>query len=56
MNLMHHTEAAEHQDEFLYKDQVTYATFHAVARYELKPLPWAGVECDRIQAPPHELE
>ncbi|HMZ97947.1 MAG TPA: amino acid adenylation domain-containing protein [Nitrospira sp.] len=36
-NLMHHTEAAEHQDEFLYKDQVTYATFHAVARYELKP-------------------
>ena len=36
-NLMHHTEAAEHQDEFLYKDQVTYATFHAVARYDLKP-------------------
>ena len=36
-NMMHHTEAAEHQDEFLYKDQVTYATFHAVARYELKP-------------------
>ncbi len=35
-NLMHHTEAAEHQDEFLYKDQVTYATFHAVARYDLK--------------------
>jgi amino acid adenylation domain-containing protein len=35
--LMHHTEAAEHQDEFLYKDQVTYATFHAVARYDLKP-------------------
>ena len=34
---MHHTEAAEHQDEFLYKDQVTYATFHAVARYDLKP-------------------
>ena len=22
---------------FLYKDQVTYATFHAVARYKLKP-------------------
>jgi len=36
-NLMHHTEAAEHQDEFLYKDQVTYATFHAVARYDMKP-------------------
>lgn len=36
--LMHHTEAAEDQDEFLYKDQVTYATFHAVARYRLKPL------------------
>ena len=36
-SLMHHSEAAEHQDEFLYKDQVTYATFHAVARYELKP-------------------
>lgn len=36
-SLMHHTEAAEHQDEFLYKDQVTYATFHAVARYDLKP-------------------
>lgn len=36
-NMMHHAEAAEHQDEFLYKDQVTYATFHAVARYELKP-------------------
>lgn len=36
-NLMHHTEAAEHQDEFLYKDQVTYATFHAVARYDLQP-------------------
>ena len=36
-NLMHHTEVAEHQDEFLYKDQVTYATFHAVARYHLKP-------------------
>lgn len=35
-NLMHHTEAAEHQDEFLYKDQVTYAMFHAAARYELK--------------------
>lgn len=37
-NLMHHTDAAEHQDEFLYRDQVTYATFHAVARYRLKPL------------------
>ncbi|MBS0172290.1 MAG: amino acid adenylation domain-containing protein [Nitrospira sp.] len=36
-NMMHHSEAVEHQDEFLYKDQVTYATFHAVARYELKP-------------------
>ena len=36
-NLMHHTDAAEHHDEFLYKDQVTYATFHAVARYDLKP-------------------
>ena len=36
-NLMHHAEAVEHQDEFLYKDQVTYATFHAVARYDLKP-------------------
>ncbi len=36
-NMMHHTESVEHQDEFLYKDQVTYATFHAVARYELKP-------------------
>lgn len=36
-NMMHHTESTEHQDEFLYKDQVTYATFHAVARYELKP-------------------
>ncbi len=35
--LMHHGEAAEHQDEFLYKDQVTYATFHAAARYDLKP-------------------
>ena len=35
--LMHHSEAAEHQDEFLYKDQVTYATFHAVARYDVKP-------------------
>jgi hypothetical protein len=35
--LMHHSEAVEHQDEFLYKDQVTYATFHAVARYDLKP-------------------
>ncbi len=38
-NLMHHAEAAEHQDEFLYKDQVTYATFHAVARYRMKPFP-----------------
>lgn len=36
-SLMHHTESAEHQDEFLYKDQVTYATFHAVARYRMKP-------------------
>ncbi|HET9963269.1 MAG TPA: thioesterase domain-containing protein, partial [Nitrospiraceae bacterium] len=36
---MHQAEAAEHQDEFLYKDQVTYATFHAAARYSLKPFP-----------------
>jgi amino acid adenylation domain-containing protein len=35
-NLMHHAEATEHQDEFLYKDQVTYATFHAAARYRMK--------------------
>ncbi len=36
-DLMHHTEVAEHQDEFLYKDQVSYATYHAAARYDLKP-------------------
>jgi amino acid adenylation domain-containing protein len=36
-NLMQHTKSPEHQDDFLYKDQVTYATFHAVARYRLRP-------------------